>query len=308
LKRDPGWQKRRIENFNKLVSGGKDDVDLVNDSWTEIMHNLPHWAGKDDSTELEKNKKKLEKADFEKMEQIRSRIDDEVEDSDVAELLKPWYKLFCKRPCFNNDYLPAFNQENVHLIEMSSKGEERVTKTGVSVGDTEYPLDLIVYSSGFEFGGDLCQSMGVEILGNDGLTLSDKWDKQVATLHGMFTRKFPNLCIMNFIQTGYTQNNTHALGEQAQHIAYVLKQMMDRGVQKFEPSEEAEQGWVKTIMELGQQQYDYIQDCIPGYYTKEGDTEKWLESSFYGKGSPAFFDMLEKWRQTGQLNGLNMSK
>jgi cyclohexanone monooxygenase len=272
------------------------------------MHNLPHWAGKDDSTELKKNKKKLEKADFEKMEQIRSRIDEEVEDTDVAELLKPWYKLFCKRPCFNNDYLPAFNKENVQLIEMSSKGEERVTKTGITVGDKEYPLDLIVYSSGFEFGGDLCQSMGVEILGQDGLTLSDKWNKQVATLHGMFTRKFPNLCIMNFIQTGYTQNNTHALGEQAQHIAYVLKQMVDRGVQTFEPSDEAEQGWVNTIMELGQQQYDYIQDCIPGYYTKEGDTERWLEGSFYGKGSPAFFELLAEWRQTGQLDGLNISK
>ena len=37
---EPGWQQRRMDNFNILVSGGDQDEDLVNDGWTDIIRNL----------------------------------------------------------------------------------------------------------------------------------------------------------------------------------------------------------------------------------------------------------------------------
>src|ERR1700730_5732474 len=36
----PGWQKRRMDNFNILVSGGSQDEDLVSDGWTDIVRIL----------------------------------------------------------------------------------------------------------------------------------------------------------------------------------------------------------------------------------------------------------------------------
>ena len=36
----PGWQKRRMDNFNILLTGGYQSEDLVNDGWTEIIRNL----------------------------------------------------------------------------------------------------------------------------------------------------------------------------------------------------------------------------------------------------------------------------
>ena len=79
-------------------------------------------------------------ADFEKMNQIRARVDDVVQDPATAEALKPWYRQFCKRPCFHDDYLQAFNRPNVQLVDTDGRGIDRITPTGVVVDDTEYEL------------------------------------------------------------------------------------------------------------------------------------------------------------------------
>ena len=67
----------------------------------------------------------LEQADFEKMEEIRSRVDTIVTDPTTAEALKPWYRQFCKRPCFHDEYLQAFNRPNVSLVNTDGRGVER---------------------------------------------------------------------------------------------------------------------------------------------------------------------------------------
>ena len=71
----------------------------------------------------------MELADFEKMEQIRARVDAIVDDPATAEALKPWYRQFCKRPCFHDEYLRRFNRPNVTLVDTDGKGVERITET-----------------------------------------------------------------------------------------------------------------------------------------------------------------------------------
>ena len=122
---EPGWQQRRMDNFNNLVSGIPEPEDLVDDGWTDIIGNLllrmrRGEAGGDlaDVVEL---------ADFEKMNQIRSRVDELVDDPATAEALKPWYRQFCKRPCFHDEYLQTFNRPNVTLVDTAGKGVERIT-------------------------------------------------------------------------------------------------------------------------------------------------------------------------------------
>ncbi len=68
--------------------------------------------------------KTMEMADFEKMEQIRDRVDTIVNDPNTAEALKPYYRQFCKRPCFHDEYLDTFNRPNVTLVNTDGRGVE----------------------------------------------------------------------------------------------------------------------------------------------------------------------------------------
>ena len=74
--------------------------------------------------------RQMELADFAKMEKIRSRADSIVEDQETAEALKPYYRQFCKRPCFHDEYLPTYNRPNVHLIDTDGRGVDEFTEKG----------------------------------------------------------------------------------------------------------------------------------------------------------------------------------
>ena len=132
----PGWQKHRMENFNVLVTGGFQDADLVNDGWTDIIRNLGGLLiARNQNSEISPAEimRLAEVADFKKMNQIRARVDAIVKDKRTAESLKPWYRQFCKRPTFNDEYLPAFNRPNVTLVDTMGRGVDRITEKGAGV-------------------------------------------------------------------------------------------------------------------------------------------------------------------------------
>ncbi len=118
----------------------------------------------------------MEIADFQKMNGVRARVDQTVSDPTHCRALKPWYRQFCKRPTFNDDYLPTFNRPNVKLIDTSAnQGVERITKNGVVANGVEYPVDCIIFATGFEVGTAWTRRAGYEIIGKDGVTLTDYW-------------------------------------------------------------------------------------------------------------------------------------
>ena len=129
----PGWQKERQRNFVSLTSGGHEEVDLVNDGWTDTARNIGgySWKRTDDSLPAEELQRIVELADLKKMNEIRARVDEIVEDRATAEALKPWYRQFCKRPTFSDDYLPSFNRPNVSLIDTEGRGVQAFTETGI---------------------------------------------------------------------------------------------------------------------------------------------------------------------------------
>ena len=107
---EPGWQKARVRNFNALVSGVPQEVDLVDDGWTTLIGRMMEIFRSGQAGVLDRPfEEVLEMANFEKMEEIRARVDAVVVDPAVAEALKPYYKMFCKRPCFHDAYLDTFN-------------------------------------------------------------------------------------------------------------------------------------------------------------------------------------------------------
>jgi len=305
----PGWHQQRMDNFNILVTGGFQEEDLVSDGWTDIIRKLLVMVRKDEGGAVSRDgiAKTMELADFQKMEQIRARVDSIVRDQQTAETLKPYYRQFCKRPCFHDEYLDTFNRPNVTLVDTKGKGVERITKQGVVVAGVEYALDCLIYATGFEVGTDYTRRAGYEMYGRDGLSLTEKWASGVATLHGMHSRGFPNCFIMGPQQTGFTVNYPHMLNEQSKHITYIVKHAIDHDVRTVEVSEEAEQEWVDTIIRLAVLAQEFLENCTPGYYNNEGKPgERAGQNGFYGGGSVEFFRILQEWRAAGELKGLEL--
>jgi cyclohexanone monooxygenase len=308
---EPGWQRRRNENFTNLTSGVFDTEDLVHDGWTEIVGNLMLRARKEGGlgTSPEQIGTIVENADFEKMNQVRNRVDEIVTDPKTAEALKPWYRQFCKRPCFHDDYLPTFNRPNVTLVDTGGLGVERITPKGVVANGVEYELDCLIYATGFEVGTDYARRSGYETTGSDNLTLTSKWAEGVETFHGFFSRGFPNCFLVSTAQSGFSVNFPHMLNEQAIHIAHVVKHATEDGITRIEASAQAEHDWVEDIKSNSTMNLKFLEACTPGYYNNEGKpAERAAQNGSYGKGPVAFVRLLEAWRAAGDFAGLEMSK
>ncbi|MBL6936304.1 MAG: NAD(P)/FAD-dependent oxidoreductase [Alphaproteobacteria bacterium] len=304
----PGWQQRRMDNFNALVSGIPQSEDLVNDGWTDIIGNMLALMRKGGSENMDLATT-MQLADFKKMESIRARAASVVKDPTTAEALKPYYNQFCKRPCFHDEYLATFNRPNVTLVDTNGKGVERITETGVVANGREYTLDCLVYGTGFEVGTSYVRRSGYEVTGRGGQTLSGKWKDGVSTFHGFFVHDFPNLFVVSNIQSGFTANYPHMLNEQSKHVGYVVKTAQDRQATRIETTKEAEDAWVQTIIGAALNRQRFQEECTPGYYNNEGQPSVLAaRNGSFGGGSIAFIKMLEDWRANGELNGLELGR
>jgi len=306
---EKGWYAKRRDNFNTLVSGGLAEEDLVNDGWTEIIRNLIHGLRENQDEEMtpEKFMNAMEMADFEKMEQVRQRVEKTVKDRGTAEALKPYYRQFCKRPCFHDEYLPTFNRSNVTLVNTDGKGVNQITDKGVVFDGIEYEVDCIIFGSGFEVGTAYTRRCGYEIYGENGVSISEKWKDGLATFHGLHSRGFPNCFFFGPQHSAFTANYVHSLDEQSIHLAYILKQSKERGVDKIEASEAAEKEWIETIIDKAQLNQGFLENCTPGYYNNEGQPRGQAQNASYGGGPIAFFGLMDKWRTEGNLEGLELS-
>ena len=304
----PGWQRERMDNFNALVSGQPQETDLVDDGWTSLIGKMLRLYLESQEGEALSLPDIMDLANLEKMNELRARIEALVEDPNTSEALKPWYRMFCKRPCFHDQYLQTFNRDNVTLVDTEGQGVERITESGVVVAGVEYPVDCIVYATGFEVGTGFQRVSGFEIYGRDGLSLSDKWADGIRTLHGMHIHRFPNCFLMSTIQGGFTVNYPHMLDEVATHVAHIVGHALAIEKEVVETSAEAEARWVQTILDKGVRG-GIIGDetCTPGYYNNEGKPRAHFEQMVsYGDGPIPFFNLLAKWRDTGEFAGLTI--
>ncbi|BBU25024.1 NAD(P)/FAD-dependent oxidoreductase [Mycobacterium xenopi] len=314
----PGWQKERQRNFHRwspFEGVVFDQPDLVCDFWTELGRNMTaRIAAMDDPASLtvEQIMAIREEEDYKVMERLRRRIDSIVEDKRTAEALKPYYRFLCKRPCSNDEYLTTFNRPNVTLVDVAeSKGVERITETAVLAGGVAYEVDCIIYASGFEITTEISRRYAIDTIeGRDGLSLFDYWRDGYKTLHGMTTRGFPNQFHTGFIQGGVAANTTAMLEQQAEHIAYIIAEAHKRGVVTVEPSQRAQEEWIRTIRETAVDTSAFDQTCTPGYYNNEGggggEGIRTHLGEPYGPGFYAFGELLEKWRAQGDLDGLEL--
>jgi cation diffusion facilitator CzcD-associated flavoprotein CzcO len=301
----PGWQQRWLENFTANQAGGAADVDLVQDGWTDIARRIRARIAALPPRDLNPAAMlaAYEESDFEKMEEIRARADAIVRDPDTAGKLKAWYRQLCKRPCFHDEYLQAFNCPNTHLVDTDGKGVGQITETGVVAGDREYELDCIIYGSGFEVGTPYARRAGFEVTGRDG-TLSEHWAGGMRTLHGIGVHGFPNLLFVQPTQgANLISNVPHNIVDSARTIAAVVRHAADGGFGTVEPSRDAENAWVELLL-TGPGSMIGGPDCTPGYYNNEGQDPGQFLGYGYPYGPSAYFAYIDKWRASGTFDGL----
>jgi cyclohexanone monooxygenase len=236
-------------------------------------------------------------------------VDAIVKDPVTAAALKPWYRQFCKRPCFHDEYLQTYNRPNVRLVDTEGRGVDRLTETGVVANGQEYKVDCLIFATGFEVGTSYTRRAGYDIVGRGGKTLSQHWSGGLRTLHGLTTSGFPNCFFLGFTQTAITISVPQALSEQAQHVTYLVTESKSRGAQALEPTVEAESAYVQEVRDLARLGERFYRECTPGYYNSEGEAgnRRGLFSDFYGAGPLKFFEVLDRWRSDGKLAGLALS-
>ena len=304
----PGWQQRWLENFTANQAGGNAEVDLVMDGWTDLSRRIREKIAQLPPGERTPQKMlaAYEDSDFEKMEEIRARAAAIVQDGETSEKLKAWYRQLCKRPCFHDAYLQAFNVPGVRLIDTDGQGVEAVTENGFVVGGVEHEVDCIIYASGFEVGTDYKRRSGFEVTGKDGLTLSEAWGEGIKSKHGIHVRGFPNAFFVQPTQgANLISNIPHNLTDSGRTIAVTIKHALDGGFAEVEVTQEAQDAWV-ALMLSGMGRMMGAPDCTPGYYNNEGqDPGPAAKLNVgYPAGASAYFQYIDGWRKSGQFEGL----
>ncbi len=302
-----GWWERRARNFEGFLLGIPQEEDLIQDGWTEGWGKFSAAAKSADTPEEQNRRRQL--ADYEKMNSIRARIDSVVSDPVTAEALKPYFNWMCKRPLFVDGFYETFNRPNVTLIDTQGKGLDRITENAIVYDGKEYPVDCIIYASGFEVAAPADRTGGFELVGVGGQPLADYWRDGLKSLHGMMVHGFPNMGIINGLkQASITWNITFMMRKQSEHFAAIVKRCLESNVALFDVKPAAEQDWLKTLREKHSIDEEFLRDCTPGYYNDEGkDPRKSIWASSYGGGPFEYMQILDDWRENGFLNDLEFT-
>ncbi|MEX0683402.1 MAG: NAD(P)/FAD-dependent oxidoreductase [Dehalococcoidia bacterium] len=308
---EPGWQKLRMENFSTIQDGGTVEENLVDDGFTELSWRALQWRRAHGSeVGSEAMASALEQIDLERMEELRGRVEAVVKDPRTAEALKPYYRYFCKRPGFSDEYLQTFNRPNVVLVDTNGRGVERITEHEVVANGTAYAVDCIIFASGFEWGTALERRAGFPIFGRGGGSLSDRWRDGIRTYFGMHAHGFPNCFILNKEQVGLRANMPHTFHIQSQHVSYVVQYAQQNGVMVLDASEQAEEEWVQHVLDSSHITREYLESCTPSRDNNEGHPNDRLsrQNGYYDPGVMAYAALLEDWRRDGTLAGLDIRR
>ena len=307
---EPGWQAEWMMNFTTLQTGGFTEEDLVMDGWTDISKRIRDKVISSGAEFTRENYiKAYQDSDDEKMTEIRARVDALVTDASTAEALKPWYRQLCKRPCFHDEYLDAYNEPGAHLIDTDGKGVERIDETGVWANGEHFELDCLIYASGFEVGTEYARRSGFDAVGRVGEKLSEHWADGMRTLHGIHVHGFPNMFVVGTTQAGNLISNVpHNFVEAGATIAAVIDHALEVGAEEVEVSEAAEDAWVAKLEAGAITRITNSPDCTPGYYNNEGQPtgrRGTLNSMGYPEGPVAYFQYIDAWRNSGEFEGLD---
>ena len=201
---------------------------------------------------------------------IRDKIAQVVTDPATRAKLMPYdFPFAAKRPSVDSGYFETFNRDDVELVDIRANPLEQITSTGIRTRDGDYPLDVIVFATGFDaLTGSLLRP---EIVGRNGLTLREKWSAGPVSYLGLCVGGFPNLFVI--AGPGSPSLLSNVLLSTEQHvdwIAALLTHLQEHDLDEVEATAAAEQGWVTHVNDKAAQtlyptaQSYYMGDEVPG--------------------------------------------
>ncbi|MBQ0798614.1 MAG: NAD(P)/FAD-dependent oxidoreductase [Porticoccaceae bacterium] len=278
-KDEPGWARARRARFSKISAGRtaiKANDDYLSGKVSDFKERKEHTG----SLSPEELMQKQLDTNFRIMEQIRARVDTIVKDPKTAAALKPYYSYGCKRPTFHDEYLPVFNMPHVTLVDTAPIGVKEINERGIVHDGVEYPLDVLVYATGFQWMATATFNM---IVGRDGQSLKQKWETEgTKTFLGLHSKGFPNLFIVTGPQGGGGSFNfTDAIEQHADYVVWMLSTMRDQGSDIVDVKEEPEIRYAEHCRDADVASAP-MRDCI-SYYDHEGKSEPG-SLAYYGGG------------------------
>lgn len=331
---NPGWQKRRQENFSEHVSlGAPDDhEDLIGDQLSKLKTFCILLGSETFGTvtpdKVAAHIDDMMARDASHLGKAQTRVCEIVCEREKADKLLPRYPTWCKRPTFSDTYLQAFNKRNVHLIDTDGRGIAGATERGVVVGEKEYTVDILIFSTGYRSfmmtTANPAASFGLDIRGIGGQTLGDKWAAEGAsTLHGCATHGFPNLFFLGPCQAGASPNFAHSLDVISSHISFIIQRAHDTkgtgGGEKVvvEISADAEREWAARIGQ-GAGLFTPAAACHGSHLgftegRQAGAGQDWQQLLKRARNGPwpggmiHYMRTLDEWRRDGQLKGVEVN-
>jgi cyclohexanone monooxygenase len=280
--KQPGWAKARRERL-ATISAGRTALQANDDFLSgKVADFKPRKQYERELSPEELLAKQLD-TNFRVMEQIRARVDAIVKDPKTAAALKPYYPYGCKRPTFHDEFLPTFNLPHVTLVDTAPNGVARINERGVVHDGKEYPLDVLIYATGFQW---MATSTFNMIKGRGGRTLRDKWGQEgTRTFLGLHSHGFPNLFILSGPQGGGGQFNfTRGIEAHTDYVVWMLTTMRARGANIVDIRQEPEVAYAAHCREADVRTAAF-RDCL-SYYNGEGGAEP---------GSLAYYGGPDKW-------------
>ena len=284
---EPGWALARRARLATISSGrtalqGNDDF-----LSGKVAESKPRKQHERALSPEEMIQKQLD-TNFRIMEQIRARVDAIVQDPRTAAALKPYYPYGCKRPTFHDEFLPSFNLPHVTLVDTAPLGVSKINARGVVHDGVEYPLDCLIYATGFQWMATASFNM---ITGRGGRTLREKWQTEgVKTFLGLHSEGFPNLFIMSGPQGGGGQFNfTLGMESHTDYVVWMLKTLRQRGTAVVDIRKDPEVAYAAHCREVDINTRA-LRDCL-SYYNGDGAAEP---------GSLAYYGGPQKWHELRQ--------
>ncbi|WYZ36395.1 hypothetical protein EsH8_XIII_000047 [Colletotrichum jinshuiense] len=282
----PGWQYNRMRNLSRFLNDDPEvdaGDDLVNDGWSHsrtFSGLIGSPRAKDVTSEnMEQHQRRMLEKDSERASELRRHIGEEVKDPVVAEKLKPWYPMWCKRPTFHQDYLKTFNRPNVTLVDTDGQGIMGYTERGILVrnGESteEYEVDVLVLATGFaataSVEGDPSQVLDMSVRGRSGRELTAKWTSDdAATFFGVATHDFPNFFFYSAQGVSGSANSTYPLTIAAKTAAQIVKKAAEKTSNAerlvVEVSREAELRFTDSLQKYTPW-FSVLPICTPSYIT-----------------------------------------
>ena len=283
-KKEPGWSRARRERLATISSGRtalKGNDDFLSGKVTDFKVRKKHVR---ELTPEELMEKQLD-SNFRIMEQIRARVDATVKDPKTAAALKPYYTYGCKRPAFHDEFLSTFNLPHVTLVDTAPLGVAEINTKGVVHDGVEYPVDVLIYATGFQWMATATFEM---IVGQDGRTLRQKWQEEgTKTFLGIHSYGFPNLFVMSGPQGGGGQFNfTRGIESHTDYVLWMLETLRERGAERIDIKPEPEIEYAAHCRDVDTRTRP-LRDCV-SYYNGEGKAEP---------GSLAYYGGPAKWHE-----------